>query len=274
MGDYIKMPLVDHQDKTNIDMLKTVNPDNYVNGERKYGNAYYPTNQKQIFHENKALFFNYIFCYNGNGGIAISEFDKKSGKIDNIKLIPYHVIFDSTKSLNNEFRCKYVPELDITNLIEHNGNYYLVLENFSTQFLVTEYRSYYLGYSGNKYIVALDSNFNVKWADAYNLWHRFIMRGGNYTDSYRMQGSSQFYIKDDKLEGHIVIQPDQEQFNYVDMGFFKVSYDLETGKSEKKLITTVDKSRKVFYNSLYPVGNGSVLLDQNYQDELYLIKEK
>jgi hypothetical protein len=251
MGDYIKMPLVDHQDKTNIDMLKTVNPDNYVNGERKYGNAYYPTNQKQIFHENKALFFNYIFCYNGNGGIAISEFDKKSGKIDNIKLIPYHV-----------------------NLIEHNGNYYLVLENFSTQFLVTEYRSYYLGYSGNKYIVALDSNFNVKWADAYNLWHRFIMRGGNYTDSYRMQGSSQFYIKDDKLEGHIVIQPDQEQFNYVDMGFFKVSYDLETGKSEKKLITTVDKSRKVFYNSLYPVGNGSVLLDQNYQDELYLIKEK
>ncbi len=275
VSDSYEVPHVANKDKTNEDMLIDFEERPEYASKFKYHEFYYPTNQKILENDSELLFFNYVYASKGNGGLIATRFNKNDSKIEDVSLIPYHEILDSALKNNNNFYAKFIPELQLSNVIEHNGDYYLILESFTKQILANEVSVYLVGTSGDKYIIALDNNLNVKWANALLASHMYFMTWSNYTDDYSLQGASKFEIKDGKLSGIVSCEFEGESFITQEMGYFRINYDLETGKIlDKKFLIDRNGNSKVYYNYFYPLNDMSIIIDQNFKSEFYLIKEK
>ncbi len=274
-NDSYKMPKIKHSEKTNKDMLKKLDKLPDWTNKARYSEDYYPTNQMKSENGTDVMFFNYVYSNHGNGGVVVTKFDKKEGQIEYAKLIPYHEILDAVSKQENDFEATYIPEMKITNLIEHKGNYYLVLELLTAKLYAVESQIVFGGFSGDKYFVALDKNMDLKWANAQLSDHNFLMTWDNYTDQYLLQGASHFEIKDDKLSGILPAIIENDDFFKNENGYYRFNLDLETGKIiDQKLLVDINGNCKIYYNDFYPMGEDKIIIDQYNRDELYLIKEK
>ncbi len=269
------IPRVRNEDKTHKIMLPDFDQRPNSDYVYKYHENFGSTNQFRILKEDKTIIANYVVGKHGNGGVLTAEFDKNEGKIDKLNLIPFHAILDSIKKNNDRFYVNNIPSLNITNFIEHENSYYIVLELLYQNYISVDGAIYLIGNAGDQYILALDENFNLKWANATNRTLNFLMNLGKHSDDYNLQGGSKFEVKDGKLTAINMTEAVSDSFFGYSRGYFRVNYDLQTGELlESKLLVNKNGNSKIFYNNFYPIGDKSIIVDQNFKDEFYLIKEK